>query len=460
MAVCEYCQTTILQHGASVEMAGKMSAILEDYSPIQIGTSGIFNGNAFQTIGRIQLRYEDGFWNEWYIWFDDGTTGWLSDASNQFVITLSDGEVSNPPTFESLIPGSIFSHKQSLFIASDVRTARCTSGEGELPFVVAEGWELKAADFRSRNLFLTLDYSESTSPECFVGKAGSVEEFKLQNLRTDDIIAEKAGRIKNKLSSLSCPACGSAIQFVPGVAAQLVCPSCQSTIDATPEQAVILSKKKAEASVFSTLKLGDVATILGIKYTLIGCMRCLEVGEENSNWWEYLLFHPRKGFLWLVESDSGWEQVNVLNNWPAKQSGKEVNYNSLSYQHLYDYQSKVTYAAGAFNWRVNIGDTSHISDFGKGDQKLTLEKTENELSWSLAKKLPAKTVGAWFGQTLEETAQSTEDNSAELIEIAKVFSFLFVMANVVLQDELAIGTIILGLVLLWIPVLFAKLIVK
>jgi len=65
MAVCEYCHSTLLKDAESVKDIGKMSDVLEDYSPIQINTSGEYQGKHFTVVGRIQLRYDDGFWNEW-----------------------------------------------------------------------------------------------------------------------------------------------------------------------------------------------------------------------------------------------------------------------------------------------------------------------------------------------------------------------------------------------------------
>src|SRR6185437_3378495 len=106
MAVCEYCQSTLLKDADSVRNIGKMSDILEDYSPLQITTSGTFQGRAFSLVGRIQLRYEDGLWNEWYALFDDGTAGWLSDGSGQFVFTVADPNPTEAlPQFENLRPG-------------------------------------------------------------------------------------------------------------------------------------------------------------------------------------------------------------------------------------------------------------------------------------------------------------------------------------------------------------------
>ena len=68
IAVCEYCRSTLVREADAVRDVGKMSAVLEDYSPLRIGVSGVYSGRAFAVIGRIQLRYDAGFWNEWYLW--------------------------------------------------------------------------------------------------------------------------------------------------------------------------------------------------------------------------------------------------------------------------------------------------------------------------------------------------------------------------------------------------------
>ena len=72
LAVCSYCQSTLLRDADSVRDIGKMAALLDDYSPLQIAASGIWRGRQFTVVGRIQLQYDAGVWNEWHILFDDG----------------------------------------------------------------------------------------------------------------------------------------------------------------------------------------------------------------------------------------------------------------------------------------------------------------------------------------------------------------------------------------------------
>jgi hypothetical protein len=63
----------------------------------------------------------------------------------------------------------------------------------------------------------------------------------------------------------------------------------------------------------------------------------------------------------------------------------------------------VTYAAGAFNWRVKVGDITEITDYQANQQKISAEKTTHEVTWSLAQKVPSTMIAKWFNKTLTST---------------------------------------------------------
>ena len=66
VAICEFCRSTLVRQGAALENIGKMAEVIEDASPLQLGTEGRYKGVHFALIGRIQYRYASGSWNEWY----------------------------------------------------------------------------------------------------------------------------------------------------------------------------------------------------------------------------------------------------------------------------------------------------------------------------------------------------------------------------------------------------------
>ena len=402
MAVCEYCKTSVLKNADTVKNYGKMSDVLEDYSPVQIGTSGVFGGRGFTVIGRIQLRYSAGMWNEWYLLFDDGAAAWLGDSSGLFTLTTEKTDASSDkaqlPAFADITPGQTYPIAWRDYLASEVRIADCIGGQGELPFKVGQGWQAKVADFRHGTGFLTLDYSDSEVPTVYIGQAVTLAELKCQLLRDDDTIKDTAGKFRGKIDRLGCPSCGGNINYLPGLTATLICPSCHSQLDTTGPTAQVLATATSLANLNTTLELGAQATINGVSHQIIGLMKRSD--DENTVWTEYLLYSARTGFLWLVETDEGWARSKVQDEWPSWSHGETATIGKTVFKKLYDYQAKVIFAAGAFNWRVNVGDVVMVTEFESGQNKLAAEMTTEEITWSQSTPVPADQIRAWFGEQI------------------------------------------------------------
>jgi len=396
MAVCQYCQTTLLKDPESVKNLGKMAEVLEDYSPLQIGSSGRLGERGFALIGRIQLQYSAGFWNEWYLLFDDGGNGWLSDASGQYALTVEQRTSGALPIFEKLVPGHTLQVSAKLYVLSDVRTARCTAGQGELPFKVGPGWEARVADLRARNRFMTLDYSDPAATRVYVGEAVTLAGLAAQLLRDPAQITDSAGRYHGKIAALSCPSCGSPLKTVTGVTVQSLCPSCHAQIDTSGSTAVVLAAAASLQAVHFTLELGAHTTLDGQPFTVIGAMRRSE-GDGGSTWTEYLLYAPGRDFLWLVETDEGWQRAQVMNDWPDWDGAANASFQDRSFAQRFSYEAVVVFAAGSFNWRVAVGDRTRIIEFANHDTRLAAEITREEMTWSRSVPVPLDQVRAWFG---------------------------------------------------------------
>ncbi len=401
MAVCEYCRTGVLKDPGDIGDLGKISAVLEDYSPIQPGTSGTWGNRPFTVLGRLQLRYDAGFWNEWYLLFDDGASGWLGDASGQFTITVLRQAAGPLPAFGDLVPGNHVTVGGEPYMAADVRTARCTGGQGELPFRVGPGWEAKVADLRAGSAFLTLDYSEGATPLVYAGVPVTLDSLRPQLLRDDLEIQRTAGRLRGKVTALDCPSCGGAIKYLPGMTANLVCPACRAQLDAaSPEIEVLRAGERVDA-VATTLPLGAEGTLGNQKLAVIGVMR--REDDEGTAWTEYLLYGSRTGFTWLVETDDGWQRSDVLDDWPAWH-GESATLDNVDYRRSYEYPARVTFAAGAFNWRVEVGDVAQVEEFRQGQTTLAAERSAHEITWSRSKPVAWDQLQAWFPDTLKAKA--------------------------------------------------------
>lgn len=406
-AVCGFCQTTVLKSADAVKNLGKMSEVLEDYSPIQIGTAGKFDGKTFTVVGRIQLRYSAGMWNEWYLAYDDGTTGWLGDSSGLYTLTQDAPQflqnLADIPQFGQITPASRQTIDNKSWIAAEVREGECIGGQGELPFQIKGGWRIRVADFRQGTQFLTLDYSDGDIPKAYLGQAVTLAQLECQLLRDDDEVKSSAGKYKGKVDALDCPACGSAIKFVPGVTQTLLCPACDSQIDAASPKAQVLAAGSAQRQASTTLQLGASAKINGAQHQIIGLMQRSD--DENTVWTEYLLYNTRGGFIWLVETDSAWYKATVQSDWPNWSGGDKISLGNKAFAQESDYPSQVVYAAGAFNWRVNVGDQTRIVEFACGSENLSAEISAAEITWSRSTVIAADQIRAWFGQEIAADKQ-------------------------------------------------------
>ena len=138
--VCSYCDSMLVLQDGTLKDTGRDSALLQDFSPIQIGTTGTYNGQGFAVVGRLQAKYDAGVWNEWYVRFDDGENGWLSEAGDIYVITRPIATPDNAPDFNEIRAGISTLDYGKTFIASDVReiTLSNAAAQGELPFRLPE----------------------------------------------------------------------------------------------------------------------------------------------------------------------------------------------------------------------------------------------------------------------------------------------------------------------------------
>jgi hypothetical protein len=419
LAVCGFCQTTVLKDADAIKDLGKMSSVLEDFSPLQLGTAGVAGGRHFTVIGRIQLRYSAGMWNEWYLLFDDGETAWLGDSSGLYTLTSERKAEGALPAFDEIQPGKPYSIGTERVTASEVRTAECIGGQGELPFKISRGWQARVADFRAGATLLTLDSSDGEQPTVYTGLAVTLEGMKCQLLRDDEHIKASAGRYKGKLAALDCPSCGGSIKYLPGVTAHLVCPACHSQLDAaSPKAQVVAAGEELEQARF-TIPLGAKAKINGQEYCVIGAM--VRADDEQTEWTEYLLYNTRAAFFWLIETEEGWSRASVMSTWPAwSWTGADTaTLDKVCFQKLYEYRARVQFAAGAFNWRVTVGDTVRVVEFESGQIKLAAELSDAELTWSRSTPVAFDQIKTWFGSALRAAAVAPVANAKGISTVTK-----------------------------------------
>ena len=216
-----------------------MAALVEDRSPLQLGAEGSYKGVHFALIGRIQIKYSQGYWNEWHLLFDDMRTGWLSEAGGEYVLTFAQYVPDRLPDFAELKVGQRFVLASQTWTVSNIENAECVAGQGELPFKVGAGYPVAAVNLRnganSGANFATLDYSE-TPPLLFVGEAVEFKSLKMNNLREG--MAIPTATVEAQV--FRCPSCGAPLQARSKDILAVGCATCGAVIDtADPNHRVL-----------------------------------------------------------------------------------------------------------------------------------------------------------------------------------------------------------------------------
>jgi hypothetical protein len=104
LTICAYCKSTLIRHDLNLENVGKMAELLPDPSPIQLGTEGVYRKTRFTVVGRIQLRYSQGIWNEWYLLFENQRGGWLGETLGNYAVTFMIQPPESLPPFRNCAP--------------------------------------------------------------------------------------------------------------------------------------------------------------------------------------------------------------------------------------------------------------------------------------------------------------------------------------------------------------------
>ncbi len=186
MAVCSYCGSTLVRHDMDLENLGKMAELAQDMSPLQIGTTGNYEGKNFEIAGRQKITWENGTWNEWYLVFANGKDGWLADAQGFYMISFQELEPVNLPAANLLKIDHPLTLKGIRYKVDDIKEVTCTGSEGELPVKSINGRKSVSVDLSGpENSCASIDFSPEGN-RIFIGKYVEFEQLNLKNLREID----------------------------------------------------------------------------------------------------------------------------------------------------------------------------------------------------------------------------------------------------------------------------------
>lgn len=429
-AVCGYCQSTVVREGDTLKRIGKMAELFDDHSPLQLQTSGIWRGQTFTLVGRLQYKYAEGTWTEWHAVLADGSSAYLSEDNGAYVFATPLATPPKLPASDAFRVGGSTAIDGKLFAVASNQQVMLLAAQGELPHLPQLGQAFAMVELRSQGVHgngringaaaaagsligskligggaesadqatpdervLSIDYG-STPPTCSLGQPLRLEDLQLSGLK-DASVKDEHGR------QFNCPNCGAAVHVMLETSQSITCASCKSLIDLSQGVGGELKHALQDEPLHPLIALGSIGELQGASWQVVGFQHRLGVDpsdpDEHFGWEEYLLYNQKRGFIFLVDSSEGWSVVKPCTGAPVMSgNGQSATYLGTRYTLKENYNAETSYAQGEFYWRVSRGQKTSNRDFISGANVLNLEQSPHEVTWSVGSKIASDKVVTAF----------------------------------------------------------------
>ena len=182
--------------------------------------------------------------------------------------------------------------------------------------------------------------------------------------------------------SVKCPACGAPFTVRGmGQTTTAACQACGSILDISNQELVKIIEQFSITVLNPVLPLGLRFTIEETKYEIIGCLNKSDA-TSTYYWEEYLLFHPYKGFAWLVQSDGHWSFLKMVKDVDGLFGDNSLRYEDEYFRRFLRDEPIVQSVVGEFYWEVRRGDQAITYDYIAPPYLLSAESADNECAWS------------------------------------------------------------------------------
>lgn len=446
VAVCSYCRSAVARSDRSVEDIGKVAALVDTGAILKVGLVGTYEGQTFRLTGRTQLGHAaGGVWDEWYAAFDGNRWGWLSEAQGHFYLLFEEAaEDESLPDFDELDPGDEVDLDEIPVrtVVAEVGTATVKGAEGELPFRIVPNSTYSYADLSTADDgFATLDYSQAP-PALYVGREVTLDDLGIPK----DVRPKQAFELREvKAKKIACPNCGGPLELrAPDRTERVGCPYCGSMLDATRGELTLLNALQ-EPPFQPLIPLGSTGKFGDDERMAIGAVqRSVTVEGVDYFWYEYLLYHPRDGFEWLVCSDNHWTRVKGVPVAAVDDLGGTAKYAGRKFKRFQSGIATVRAVLGECYWKVSVGDRSGTVDFIAPPQMLSCEYSRTpdskEVNWSVGSYLtPSEVRKAFDLESALPSPKGVAPNQVFPYKSIYKLSVWFIAALVVLGIVLTIA---------------------
>jgi len=180
MVTCDFCGLVSLVSDTGLDPTGRKAKLAQLPSQLYVDASGKLEGRQFRVMGRLRYRYESGYWDEWFLAFEDDEPGWLVEDEGEYTFYVKETLREAVPPFEAVSAGDVVRVAGRQVFVTEKGKASIAGGEGQLAFTIVPGEEIKYLDGASGEEMVSLEYA-TDEIELSVGRA----------VAHDDLVVDK-----------------------------------------------------------------------------------------------------------------------------------------------------------------------------------------------------------------------------------------------------------------------------
>lgn len=324
--------------------------IIEHNDLIRVGTSGVYQGDRFEVLGRFRVWLEESVYNYWTILFADGSMAMLAEGYGMYAILqrvildkqVTDFDLDRLSSTDSM---QVLGEAPWFLQRKDKSWKYEIEGEVWMPecndqFMI---WDLYA---KSDGHIELIEYL----PGFLASYAVRYTEFR-------DLQLTGLNDQPPTPREFTCTQCHTVLQIKTFPYAQSCsCSNCGQRYAFKGTEFRSQKKDKLNENQL-TIPLGAVGKLKGIEYEVIGYALKEEDTAEAPQWKEYVLYNRAEGYAFLSEYAGAWLYVRERANSPVKSEQRQdtIYYKGGIFDLYNRYGIRLVDTAGEFPYNIFDG---------------------------------------------------------------------------------------------------------
>lgn len=157
VVICQYCGQTAAITAAGLDPTGKVPLLADFPSIFSIGATGRLRGEPFRVLGRLRYKYDEGFWDEWFIAVGERKKIWMQEDEGTFVAFEKSVLTTPLALFKDIRVGTTITVNDRQVFVIEKNEAVIAGGEGEIHFKIVPGERVDYIDGNSEGSIVSIE---------------------------------------------------------------------------------------------------------------------------------------------------------------------------------------------------------------------------------------------------------------------------------------------------------------